>query len=204
MKSWCICMKKRIIAIESENDYKKFIKKVNLYKSFLFFNIEFQLRGTEQKEKASQIIKGLNIKRRNERIAYVYDMACTIIENDIAGKNICGFKNGKCYLQQKKNNNKCNGCCRICKYQNKTGCPTKNLACKLFNCSEVKQRYKTIEYKDLDILKLLSIKNRLIIKSDYFTTREEVLKDLYAYTLTYSILRILFRIIIDSISKIRK
>lgn len=47
----------------------------------------------------------------------------------------------------------------------------------------------------------LNIKNRLIIKSDYFATREEVLKDLYAHTLTYSILRILFRSIRNLLSK---
>ena len=204
VKSRRIYMRKRIIVIKTKIDYIKFIKSINLYKSFLFYNTEFQLKGTYQNEKMLQIIKGLNIKRRKERIKYVYDTACNIIDNNIAGENICGFKNGKCYIQQKQNNNKCNGCCRMCKYQSKNGCPTKNLACKLFNCSEVKQRHKIIEYKDLDLLKLLSLKNRLIVKSDYFTTREEVLKDLYPYTLTYSILRILFRIIVDSIAKIRK
>ena len=148
-----------------------------------------------------ECINGLNIKNRYKRITYVYDTACSIIDSNTKGLNVCGFKNNKCYIQQKQNNGKCNGCCRLCKYQNSNGCPTKNLACKLFNCSEVKKRYKTIEYKDLAILKLLSLKNRLIVKSDYFSTREEVLKDLYAYTLTYSILRIFFRSIRNLISK---
>lgn len=147
------------------------------------------------------MINGLNIKNRYKRITYVYDTACSIIDSNTKGLNVCGFKNNKCYIQQKQNNGKCNGCCRLCKYQNSNGCSTKNLACKLFNCSEVKKRYKTVEYKDLDILKLLSLKNRLIVKSDYFATREEVLKDLYAHTLTYSILRILFRSIRNLLSK---
>ena len=194
-------MKRKTIVIESKEDYTKFIKRIILYKSILYINTEFQVKGCQVNDNIQQMINGLNIKNRYKRITYVYDTACNIIDSNTKGLNICGFKNNKCYIQQKQNNGKCNGCCRLCKYQNSNGCPTKNLACKLFNCSEVKKRYKTIEYKDLAILKLLSLKNRLIVKSDYFSTREEVLKDLYAYTLTYSILRIFFRSIRNLISK---
>lgn len=194
-------MKRKTIVIESKEDYTKFIKRIILYKSILYINTEFQVKGCQVNDKIQQMINGLNIKNRYKRITYVYDTACNIIDSNTKGLNVCGFKNNKCYIQQKQNNGKCNGCCRLCKYQNSNGCPTKNLACKLFNCSEVKKRYKTIEYKDLAILKLLSLKNRLIVKSDYFSTREEVLKDLYAYTLTYSILRIFFRSIRNLISK---
>lgn len=194
-------MKRKTIVIKSKEDYTKFIKRIVLYKSILYINTEFQVERNQINDKLQQIINGLNIKNRYKRITYVYDTACNIIDSNTKGLNVCGFKNNKCYIQQKQNNGKCNGCCRLCKYQNSNGCPTKNLACKLFNCSEVKKRYKTIEYKDLAILKLLSLKNRLIVKSDYFSTREEVLKDLYAYTLTYSILRIFFRSIRNLISK---
>ena len=103
-------------------------------------------------------------------------------------------------MQRKLNNGKCNGCCRKCLYQTNKGCPTKNLACKLFNCSEVTSRYDVIKYDDLKLLKLLSLKNQFIIKSDYFSTREDVLKDLYAFTLTYSILRVISRNIRNFIS----
>lgn len=194
-------MKRKLIVIKSKEDYTKFIKRIVLYKSILYINTEFQVERNQINDKLQQMINGLNIKNRYKRITYVYDTACSIIDSNTKGLNVCGFKNNKCYIQQKQNNGKCNGCCRLCKYQNSNGCPTKNLACKLFNCSEVKKRYKTIEYKDLAILKLLSLKNRLIVKSDYFSTREEVLKDLYAYTLTYSILRIFFRSIRNLISK---
>lgn len=194
-------MKRKLIVIKSKEDYIKFIKRIVLYKSILYINTEFQVERNQINDKLQQMINGLNIKNRYKRITYVYDTACSIIDSSTKGLNVCGFKNNKCYIQQKQNNGKCNGCCRLCKYQNSNGCSTKNLACKLFNCSEVKNRYKTVEYKDLDILKLLSLKNRLIVKSDYFATREEVLKDLYAHTLTYSILRILFRSIRNLLSK---
>lgn len=193
-------MKRKTIVIESKEDYTKFIKRIILYKSILYINTEFQVKGCQVNDKIQQMINGLNIKNRYKRITYVYDTACSIIDSNTKGLNVCGFKNNKCYIQQKQNNGKCNGCCRLCKYQNSNGCSTKNLACKLFNCSEVKKRYKTVEYKDLDILKLLSLKNRLIVKSDYFATREDVLKDLYAFTLTYSILRVISRNIRNFIS----
>lgn len=193
-------MKRKTIVIESKEDYTKFIKRIVLYKSILYINTEFQVKGCQVNDKIQQMINGLNIKNRYKRITYVYDTACSIIDSNTKGLNVCGFKNNKCYIQQKQNNGKCNGCCRLCKYQNSNGCSTKNLACKLFNCSEVKKRYKTVEYKDLDILKLLSLKNRLIVKSDYFATREDVLKDLYAFTLTYSILRVISRNIRNFIS----
>jgi hypothetical protein len=45
------------------------------------------------------------------------------------------------------------GCCRICIYKSSKGCPSKNLACKLFNCSEVYKRRTVISYKDLKTLK---------------------------------------------------
>lgn len=193
-------MKRKTIVIESKEDYTKFIKRIILYKSILYINTEFQVERNQINDKLQQMINGLNIKNRYKRITYVYDTACSIIDSNTKGLNVCGFKNNKCYIQQKQNNGKCNGCCRLCKYQNSNGCSTKNLACKLFNCSEVKKRYKTVEYKDLDILKLLSLKNRLIVKSDYFATREDVLKDLYAFTLTYSILRVISRNIRNFIS----
>ena len=82
----------------------------------------------------------------------------------------------------------------MCIYQTRDGCPTKNLACKLFNCSEVKKRVQVMDYRDLEILKVLSLKNQIIIKSDYFSKREDVLKDLYFYTLTFSTLRIVYRL----------
>lgn len=117
-----------------------------------------------------------------------------MINENIKEPNICGFKNGKCHVQRKQKSGKCNGCCRKCLYQSTAGCTTKNLACKLFNCSEVTSRYSVTKYEDIEILKLLSIKNRLIVKSDYFSKEEDVLKDLYCYTLTYSTIRIVYRL----------
>lgn len=138
------------------------------------------------------VIEALNIKNRRKRIIFIYDKACELLDNSIC-KNKCGFKNGQCYVQRKLKNNKFNGCCRMCIYQSNNGCLTKNLTCKLFNCSEVKSRYKIYNFKDLKILKVLNLRQQVIVKADYFSSREEVLKDLYSYSIIYSTLRIVYR-----------
>lgn len=96
---------------------------------------------------------------------------------------------------QRKNNKHHNGCCRTCKYQTSNGCQEKNLACKLFFCSYVKDKYKTLDFNDIIILKMLNINQRIIIKDDYFSTKEEVLKDLSYSSLVIGTFRIFYRLI---------
>ena len=161
---------------------KKDLKKTFLYKSIFFKFINF----TTDDEELKPIVQGLNIKNRHKRITYVYDKSCEIIDTTNC-PNACSFKGNKCLVQQLLDNGKCNGCCRICHYQSSKGCTTKNLTCKLFNCSEVRKKYKLVTYDDLTILKLLSYRQRVILRHDYFSSREEVLYDLYSYSLIYSI-----------------
>ena len=188
-------MRSKNITINNYNDYNKLLKKINWYKSILYHNTFFVLNNNINDSMVNHIISALNIKNRKKRINFIYDQSCTIIDEKVKGKNICGFKNGKCYVQRKLKNDKCNECCRKCIYQTNYGCPTSNLVCKLFNCSEVTSRYEVITYKDLKLLKILSLKNQLIVKSGYFSKREDILKDLYSYSIVYSTLRIIYRII---------
>ena len=188
-----IMFNKRVV-INTEKDYNKFIKKIFMYRSVLFKKVSFNLENTYNNENIDLIIKALNIKNRKQRINYIYDEACNLIDNKFKGINICGFTNGKCYVQLCSKKDYYNGCCRKCLYQTNYGCSTKNLACKLFNCSEVKSRYEVITFKDLKLLKVLSLKNQFIVKSDYFSKREDVLKDLYSYSIIYSTIRVLLRL----------
>lgn len=185
-------MKKKILIINNEKEYQKLLKKLLLYKSFLYHNTKFVSKSNYKN--LNIIVTALNIKKRKERINYLYTSACNLCDESQKSINLCGFNNNKCYVQQKSNSNTCNGCCRKCLYQTPNGCSTKNLACKLFNCSEVKKRNKVLTYNDLDFLRILSLKNRTIVKSDYFSTKEDVLKDLYSYSFIYSTLRILYRL----------
>lgn len=166
---------------------------IPFYKSLLFRLCKFETNSNDIQDLI--IVNALNIKNRKKRTTYIYDSACEYIDNYYKNENICGFKNCQCYIKQVKNNDLKYGCCRKCMYVSDKGCTTKNLACKLFNCSAVYCRRKTITYKDLKILKVLSLRQRLVVKSDYFCLREDVLKDLYSYSITYATLRLAIRII---------
>lgn len=179
------------IYINSDNQINRLYRLLPLYKSFVFHNVFFETNSSDLQ--LNIIINGLNIKNKRKRINYIYDEACKLIDDSVCGKNICGFKNGKCYLQIQRRDGKCNGCCRLCIYQTDNGCSTKNLACKLFNCSFVKSRYETIGFDELKLLKLLSIRQRIIVKSDYFSSREEVLEDLYFGSLVVAIFKMTYR-----------
>lgn len=185
----------KVINIDSYDDYKKFLNKLIIYKSFIYCKTKFIIKNNIDDDNIDLICNALNIKNRKRRITYIYDKSCELIDKKVDNKNICGFKNNKCYSQRKSNSKYCNGCCRKCLYQTNKGCSTSNLTCKIFNCTEVTKRYDVLTYDDLNLLKLLSIKNRYLIKIDYFSTRIDVLKDLYSYSFIYSGIRITYRFI---------
>ena len=85
----------------------------------------------------------------------------------------------------------------MCMYQSKKGCTTQNLTCKFFACSAVEKRCPVIKSEDLKILKLISIRGRMILKSDYFSKREDVIKDLYYGSFVLWGFRIIYRMIIN-------
>ena len=192
----------KIIKINDEEALDKLYQKLFFYKRFWYKKTTFVLESNY--EELKPIIKALNIKKRKPRITYIYDKACKQIDNHYQNKNICGFKNNKCYVQQKLNNGTINGCCRMCMYQSKKGCQTKNLTCKLFTCSEVEKRCQVIKFDDLKILNLLSLRNRMILKSDYFSKREDVINDLYYGSILIWTIRIVFRMIITFYTLKRK
>lgn len=192
-------IRRKIITINYDHDMNKLIKNLKYYKSLIYHNTQFIIKNNLQDKNIELIMHALNIKNRKKRIEYIYQQACNLIDENNKEKNICGFKNNKCYVQRKLANGKCNGCCRKCLYQSEKGCTTRNLACKLFNCSEVKSRHKTFNSEDLKILNVLSLKNQFIVKSDYFSKEEDVLKDLYCYTYIFSTIRIIYRLIRNNI-----
>ena len=192
----------KLIKINNQTALDKFYRKLFFYKSFIFKKTKFTVETNY--EEVKPIINALNIKKRKPRITYIYDEACKQIDNHYKNKNICGFKNNKCYVQQKLQNGTINGCCRMCLYQSTKGCTTKNLTCKLFTCSEVEKRCKVIKFDDLKILNLLSFRNRMILKSDYFSKREDVIKDLYYGSFFLWTIRIVIRMIINFYTLKRK
>ena len=181
----------KIIKINNKNDYIKFLNKIWFYKSVLYKNVKFRVEGKNY-EYLDIIVNALNIKKRKKRIEYIYDQACELMDKKM-DLNICAFKNDQCLIQRRNKNNHYNGCCLSCKHQNKGTCDTKNLACKLFYCPTIKKKYNVLKMKEIDFLRLFSLRQRLILKLDFCSSREEVLKDLYSYSFILSFIAITFR-----------
>lgn len=183
----------KVVKVKDKTALDKFYQKLFFYKKIWFKKTNFILDSNF--EELKPIVEALNIKNRKQRITYIYDTACQQIDDHYQNKNICGFKNNKCYVQQKLNNGNINGCCRMCMYQSSKGCTTKNLTCKIFTCSEVEKRCQVIKFNDLKILNLLSYRNKMILKSDYFSKREDVINDLYYGSFLLWTIRIVIRMI---------
>ena len=143
-----------------------------LYRSILFKNIYFKTNN----KKLNNIVKALNTKNKKERIAYVYEEAIKEI-NTYYSKDLCQFINGKCIVQRTTNSNHINGCCFKCPIVTNKGCPSSNFACKLIYCKTAIGNMKKINFNDVTILKCLSIPQRLVILSDFFVKKEEIIED---------------------------
>ena len=166
-----------VIKIDNDKDIIKFKKRIPLYRTFIFRFTKFKLN--KDNKELNEIITALKIKKRKNRITYIYQTLCQKLDNYYQNKNMCEFIDGKCLAQRLSKSDKINGCCRISKYQTNGLCPTKNLACKLFYCDAVYKKHKVITYKDLDLFKCFSPLQRFMVKSDFFTSEKDVINDLY-------------------------
>lgn len=182
--------KKKIIDTENLSEMYKLYKK---YKKIGYRNTEFIYKG--KNEDIKEIVNVLNKKTRMQRLAYIFDKSCEQVDKKFEGKNICGFNCNQCAVQIKDNSKEINGCCRLCRLQGDNGCKSKNLVCKLFFCEEVKRNYEVVELKDLKLVKLLTRRQRLILKFDLFSSREEVIMDLYIGIATVAAFREIYTLI---------
>lgn len=180
------------------------IKESN-FKRFLFILKYIHIKYDIDTKDKDILLQGeaISIKNRVKRIEFIIENGCNYIDNYYKDSPLCKFKNNKCECHRKKNLNYINGCCRYCKYQSNKGCTTKNVACKLFNCTYVDYNgKKKLEFKDINILKCLSIRQRYILSNTYFTKLEDVSKDLY-YGPIYSFIRFFIRFSKDAIRIIK-
>ena len=159
---------------------------------FIYRHSIFKIFSFETDNKDLQnITKALNIKKRKDRIEYVYDEAIKYI-NNYYSEDLCKFKNGKCIVQRQNKKDGINGCCRYCHLVTEKGCPSANLACKLLYCKTALGNIKLLKLREIPILKCLSIWQRSILKGSFFETKEEVIKDLY-YGPVYSAFKNIFK-----------
>lgn len=160
-----------------------------LYRSPLFKFTKFK---TDNKD-LIDITEALNIKKRKQRITYIYDKAIEYINNYYT-KDLCQFKDNMCIAARVNHTGLKNGCCRLCMYQNNKGCKVNNISCKLFYCETALKNIKKLEIKDIPILKVLSPTQRFMLQSCFFTKREDVINDLY-YGILISTVRLTIRMI---------
>lgn len=133
----------------------------------------------------SLLVEALNINNKNERLEFIYDKSCDLLDNDFYGKNLCGFKNGKC-IYDRKEKNLGGGCCcdsknhlTMCPYLTNKGCSIRCLACKFHICSFLRKKGYKYHINDIYLLRyLLNWKQKIMVYNDFFMTKEEVLKDI--------------------------
>lgn len=191
-------MKIKIIKLNNKKDEEKFEKKIWFYKSIFYIRTKFVLESIEKNTKYNSVINALNIKSRIDRINYIYDEACSEIdEYNRANKINCEFKDGRCLNQY--NTKKYNGCCRLCRLQSSHGCTSQNITCKLFFCDQLEKKYKIMKFNDIKILKCLSLTNKMIVKYNYFETKESFLRTLYINSIIIFAIKVVINIIKNAV-----
>ena len=86
----------KVVKVKDKTALDKFYRKLFFYKKIWFKKTNFILDSNF--EELKPIVEALNIKNRKQRITYIYDTACQQIDDHYQNKNICGFKNSKCYV----------------------------------------------------------------------------------------------------------
>ena len=91
----------KVISINCYDDYKKFLSKLIIYKSFIYNKVKFIIKNNINDYNIDLICNALNIKNRKRRITYIYDKSCELIDRKVNNKNICGFKNNNSLFTKK-------------------------------------------------------------------------------------------------------
>ena len=166
----------KTIVINSQKEYKQFLKKLFFYKYYHFTH--FKIKNNIKSSNLTIITNYLNIKKRRDRITYLYDETIKYL-NDYYHEDLCKFVDNKCFVQRKRKDNSKYGCCFDCKLvQENKGCPTSNVSCKLLYCKPALKNIRKLRLKDIDFLKCYSIFQLFILKFDFYSTREQIINDL--------------------------
>ena len=141
-------------------------------------------------EKLKIIEEVLNIKNKEERLYYLYDLICNYLDKEFKDNNICEFKcdiciRGRDAIDRKiKKETYKNGCCyndmskHNCMYLEEDGtCKTKNIGCKLFTCHYLKKKGYKYRLNDIYLAKyFFNLRQKLYIESAFRLSKEEVIK----------------------------
>ncbi len=182
-----------------KNNIKSFYKVLFIYNSFIYKFVNFKLINKTDDIFINQIEDILNTKNKKQNIKKVIDYTCAYMDDYYKDKTMCDFKCSQCIIQRMKKSSYINGCCHICVYPTSNGCPSRNIACKRFNCTYVKNHNKTLKDEDLKLIYCLTPLQRFIVKSDYFTLENDVIKDIYFNSMIIASIRVISRNVYHSI-----
>ncbi len=178
------------IVIKNDKDLKKFYRRLFIYRSYFFSFVKFK----SDDKRIEKEIHALNIKRKSKRNTYIFDEVCKEIDEYFNYENICEFdSNGYCMAGLK------NGCCRICPHVRSNGCPSHNVACKLYFCHRVYEKRKVPTYKDFKLLQVMGIRKRMITIHDYFAPCDIALFDINFPLISVTSIKMMCRLIKDII-----
>lgn len=167
-----------IISVKNDADYAALRANLRKYTGWKYKDTLFLLGDGMKIYGLEKAIDALNIKNRQKRIEYIYDTACSLVDDYNAEHGIrCVFSENTC--PDCRHNSHINGCCYHCSLQSTSGCPTSNLSCKLYFCDYMKEHFDVLQMDDLDILRLLSWSQRQILVENVFTDRKKALAMLY-------------------------
>lgn len=195
-------MKTKVINLE-KNKEKQFLKKIRRLKLIRRFGykIEVNYEGkyyTEYKDSIPKTIEDIikiigiiNTETRKDKYSLIYDYACDYLDSEFRGKNLCEFKNNMCCCNRTKPKNKQVGSCciktstgDICEHfdDNKKCCKIKSITCKLFVCPYLKKKNISFPVNKIPYIKyFLSIRQKLIIKSNPFVDKDEMIDKLIKF-----------------------
>lgn len=182
----------RVIIIKRDNNkynIPKFLKLKRLFNTFKFeYNgklYDKEIKDNKEVRQISLLVEALNIRNRKERLNFIYDKSCDLLDEDFYGCNLCEFKNNKCFVNRM-HKGSVDGCCRsrdnmnACKFLINHRCTNRNLACKIHICSYMKNKGYKFKVNDIYMIKYLySWKQKIFCYFNLFIDKEKFLKDIY-------------------------
>ena len=145
---------------------------------------------SEIEEKIKIINEVLDIKDKEKRYSYLYDLICDYLDNEFRTKDICGFNCGLCKRRRNmierniKKDTYENGCCYG--YLNKEacqhlipgkGCSVKNIACKTFTCFYLRKQGYRYKLNDIYLARyFFNPRQKFYMENTFFVDKEEIMK----------------------------
>ena len=136
----------------------------------------------------------LSIKDQKSKYEFIYDITCKYLDDQFIQNNYCDFKNNQCFANRNNSTAHCDmGCCysfeyasffeptfikntHLCKYLKNKTCSTYCIACKLFTCKALRKKNIHFEINKYLLLNcFFDSKQHLILKHNFFKTKEEIL-----------------------------